>query len=332
VGLYLEQNNFIEYLYSIFDEEVVVIVSARFNIGTAKIWNGATIFWQVDNKQKVRSGKIVLYDILTGKRSKKITWVHSVLKLKNYNLKQCFFGAHLVNRPENKGKTIGIVESEKTAIISAGYFPNMIWLASGSAEGINEYKLRALKGRKVILYPDTSTDSKMFNKWEQKAIEFGLEVSTFLEDNTTAEEKAEGLDIADFLIKKPPPVINENENNAIPEQDAYSLFIQELKEDELKANKNKPHTPEKQVFDFSKLKTFFDNNIFSIHTIEVSKGFAVSNMKTFIDSHFRAADKLHFERLQKYKEMYNNGTLKYYRSRFDLPFIKTKKININLKQ
>ena len=136
IGLYLINNNFIEYLYSIFEEEVVVSVSERFNIGTAKIWNGATIFWQVDNKQKVRSGKIILYDKFTGKRSEKITWVHSILKLKNYNLKQCLFGLYQIsNFPKH---IIGIVESEKTAIIMTAIsmqkniLQNYIWIATGS--------------------------------------------------------------------------------------------------------------------------------------------------------------------------------------------------------
>jgi hypothetical protein len=78
----------------------------------------------------------------------------------------------------------------------------------------------------VILYPDASIDSKMFKKWEQKAIEFGLEISTFLEDNTTAEEKAEGLDIADFLTKQ--TLINiekepETETETEPETIDYVL-------------------------------------------------------------------------------------------------------------
>ncbi len=222
-------NNLIQFLLSIFDIELVDELLELYYIGTSNHWSGGTtVFWQLDADEKIRTGKLIKYDPSTGKRLKKpfihTNWIHSILKLENYNLKQCFFGAHLVNKPENKGKTIGIVESEKTAIISAGYFPNMIWLASGSAEGINEYKLRALKGRKVILYPDTSTDSKMFKKWEQKAIEFGLEISTFLEDNTTAEEKAEGLDIADFLTKQKHINI-ENETQPKPEPEIIGYGV-----------------------------------------------------------------------------------------------------------
>ena len=118
VDFYLVQNNLIEYLYSIFDDETVGNLSERFNIGSSKYWKGSTVFWQIDEKEKVRSGKIILYDKTSGKRTKNITWVHSVLKLKKFNLKQCLFGLHQLNNfPDH---IIGIVESEKTAIIISG--------------------------------------------------------------------------------------------------------------------------------------------------------------------------------------------------------------------
>jgi hypothetical protein len=94
MGIYLGKNNFIEYLLRIFDEEIVICITERFRIGTSKHRNGATIFWQIDEKQNIRSGKIIQYDCITGKRSKNITWVHSVLKIPNYNLKQCLIGLH----------------------------------------------------------------------------------------------------------------------------------------------------------------------------------------------------------------------------------------------
>ena len=234
------ENNLLKYLLSIFDIELVDELLEMYYIGTSEHWSGGTtIFWQLDEKENIRTGKLIKYNETTGKRLKKpfihTNWIHSILKLENYNLKQCFFGAHLIDRPENKSKIIGIVESEKTAIISAGHFPNMIWLASGSAEGINEYKLRALKGRKVILYPDTSKDIKMFNKWEQKALQYNLDISTYLEDNTTDEEKAEGLDIADFLTKqtlikvdKEPETEPEVIGYAVPSGEIPSLIIDEI--------------------------------------------------------------------------------------------------------
>ena len=63
----------------------------RYKVGTSKYWDGATVFWQTDNQNKVRTGKIMLYNSETGKRIKEpynhVTWVHSVLHKGDYNLK-----------------------------------------------------------------------------------------------------------------------------------------------------------------------------------------------------------------------------------------------------
>lgn len=95
-------------------------------VGTSKYWEGATVFWQMDYQNRVRTGKIMLYNPATGKRIKEpynhVTWVHSILHKEDYNLKQCFFGEHLL--PEDKSRPVALVESEKTAIIASYYLPN----------------------------------------------------------------------------------------------------------------------------------------------------------------------------------------------------------------
>ncbi|NNU33448.1 hypothetical protein HK413_03425 [Mucilaginibacter sp. S1162] len=65
-----ELNDFVEYLSGIFDHETLNRLIEDYHIGTAKLWPHATIFWQVDRKDRVRTGKIMLYDPYTGKRVK----------------------------------------------------------------------------------------------------------------------------------------------------------------------------------------------------------------------------------------------------------------------
>ena len=223
-----ENNNLIQYLLSIFNISVVDELIETYLIGTSKHWQGGTtIFWQVDQHNKVRTGKLIKYSPTTGKRIKKpfthTNWVHSVLKIEGFNLNQCFFGTHLVE-PHSK-KVIGIVESEKTAIIAAGCFPNMIWLASGGAETISKERVQPLIGRDVVLFPDASKESKMYRKWESKALEYGFKISTYLKDYTTSEQKLLGLDIADFLVLED----GLNNNNSLPINKVPSLnrFINE---------------------------------------------------------------------------------------------------------
>lgn len=89
----------------------------RYRIGTSNHWPNATIFWQIDQQQKVHTGKIMLYDYHTGHRVKDpfnhIAWVHkseNTKNTKNFHLKQCLFGLHLL-RPDTK--IVAIVEAEK---------------------------------------------------------------------------------------------------------------------------------------------------------------------------------------------------------------------------
>lgn len=192
-------NNFILFLESLFDKSIVKEVTEKYNIGTSNHWKGSTIFWQVDTNQNIRSGKILLYDKATGKRKKYTNWMHSVLKIEGFNLKQCLFGEHLISQDINK--PIAIVESEKTAIISSIYLPDFIWLASGGLTSLNKEKTKVLKGRKVILFPDL----KCFDKWQEKIPQLSQDVkytvSDLLKNNSTDKEKLQGLDIADYLIK-----------------------------------------------------------------------------------------------------------------------------------
>jgi hypothetical protein len=73
-------NNFILFLKEVFGWGPVLRAARRYQIGTANHWPGATVFWQVDVKGKVRTGKIMLYDKATGKRVKQpfnhIAWAH----------------------------------------------------------------------------------------------------------------------------------------------------------------------------------------------------------------------------------------------------------------
>jgi hypothetical protein len=203
-------NTFVQFLTGRFGADVAGKMISRYFIGTSKHWEGAgaTIFWQIDSKGIIRTGKIMLYNPATGKRVKEQfpTWVHSVLKLPDFTLQQCFFGEHLL---ADKSKPVAVVESEKSAIIASQYFPKFIWLAAGGKDGLSAEKFCALKGRTVVLFPDLSKPSEVkataFEKWSSKAKEFeaiaSIQVSDLLERKASDEERIEGLDLADYLLK-----------------------------------------------------------------------------------------------------------------------------------
>jgi len=198
----LAPNNFVTYLTGLFGAEITAQLAGRYYIGTARHWPGATVFWQVDDNQNVRTGKIMLYNPDTGKRIKEprnyITWAHSLLKQPSFNLQQCLFGQHLL-----KGNTqpVAIVESEKTAVIASVYLPRFIWLATGSLTNLTPKKCQALKGRNVTLFPDLNA----YEKWRQLAYKLApitrYYISDLLERRATPLQRQQGLDLADCLVE-----------------------------------------------------------------------------------------------------------------------------------
>lgn len=213
-----EKNNLFLFLRSKFGIEDALRLMKDYRVGTSKHWPGSCVFWQTDINGGVRTGKVMLYDAESGKRVKEpfnhVTWAHSLLRLPDFNLRQCFFGEHLL--PMNRGKPVAIVESEKTALVATYYLPEYVWLATGGKNGWffanakrqaddNTDALRVLKGRQVILYPDIGATEQ----WRQKLRllrNLGIEASifNFLEEVATDNERTAGLDIADYLLQIEP--------------------------------------------------------------------------------------------------------------------------------
>ncbi len=203
-----EANNLFLFLSSQFGETTTLSLMEKYNVGTSKHWNGSTVFWQVDNQGKVRTGKVMLYNPDTGKRVKEpynhVSWVHSLIPHKDFNLSQCFFGEHLIN--EDKTKPIALVESEKTALIASYYLPQFLWIASGGKNGcFNAKSLSVLRDRDVVLFPDLGATNAWKDKLSvMKVLGIRALLFDFLEQQATEEDKSKGLDIADYLLKIKP--------------------------------------------------------------------------------------------------------------------------------
>lgn len=194
------EDNFTSFLYSVFSiDEVKKAVKSYLITGTNKKWQRSTIFWQIDNKEQVHAGKVMLYDPETGKRIKEpynhINWLHNIENVEDFNLSQCLFGLHLIN--EENQKTMAIVESEKTAIIMSIVLPEYIWLATGAKHGLRLDKLKPLKNRQIVLYPDKGE----FDNWQKVAAEgkknrLKITTSNLLEN----KELEAGADLADLYL------------------------------------------------------------------------------------------------------------------------------------
>jgi len=296
-----EDNHFIQYLGSIFGAEITSELVGKYFIGTSKYWERSTIFWQIDDTGKIRSGKVMLYNATTGKRVKEpfshITWVHKLLRQEEFVLRQCFYGEHLL---KDKTKPVAIVESEKTAIIASVYLKKFTWLAVGSLNNLNLEICEVLQGRFVVLLPDL----KGFEKWSDKAKQFSaiatFTVSDLLERKATEEEKKNGLDLADYLIRynykdfalpEPEPAPEQEPEPAIappPLQDTpktygkfdISLLIEFKNKDQAEEVRTKPWDQE-----IKELENCF--NRISLHEspIRLNSYSSIEDPAKFIQSH-----------------------------------------------
>lgn len=246
-GRNFKQNNFIQFLKTLFSEAEVKEAILKYLIGTSKYWSGATIFWQIDNNTKIRHGKIMLFNPETGKRVKDengkglINSVRSVLKLKDFNLNQCLFGLHLIT--ETNQKTVALVEGEKTAVIMSVFKPQYTWIATGGKHGLKYDFLKPIKQFKIIAFPDKSE----YNDWLQIATKlnsfgFKIVVNDWLE-HTNYEA---GTDLADVYI---------NELKEVEQPEKVEVIYSDA---ELIIHEIEQHTPE--IWELIKTFDLVDNN------------------------------------------------------------------------
>jgi hypothetical protein len=203
-----EQNAFVEFLLNLFpdDLENVQAVLKVYLVGTYPDYYGCyTCFPQIDRQMQVRKAKLIRFDQESGKRLKgdfDTSSLPAKLKLKeDFNYKQIFFGEHLLTKYPDK--PVAIVESEKSAIIASLCFPEFVWLGCNSKQWLKAERLQRFGNRQIMLYPDGDG----FDQWQTIATNAqrqGLEVkiSSLIETRATDEQKAEGYDLADYLINQ----------------------------------------------------------------------------------------------------------------------------------
>ena len=183
-------NGLAQYIYHTYGWQAMERVFDAYRIGTHT--DGSTIFWQIDARQHIRSGKVIPYDAQTGHRIKStdtqpVRWVHSLHRLDGFTLHQCFFSEHLLL---SNTLPVAIAESEKTALIASIRMPQYLWLATGGIRNLNVEKCKYLDGRHIILFPDAGA----WQYWNSIATTIpNCSISTQLQHLT------DGSDIADYL-------------------------------------------------------------------------------------------------------------------------------------
>lgn len=182
----------------------------RYRLGQSK--DGAVVFWEIDEQQQIRDGKLMYYhDNCHRDKDRNATWVTAKLKQQRelslmFDPERCLFGLHLL--PEDHDQTIVVVEAEKTAVICSELYPQAVWMASGGMTMLNAARLHPLRDYRVVLFPDTDEEGKAYQQWKEVAeaaqefFKYPIRVSPILEDNATPVQKASKIDIVDYLFEE----------------------------------------------------------------------------------------------------------------------------------
>ena len=223
-GRNFEQNNFVQFLSQYFRKEDVESVILKYFVGTAK--NGRTVFWQIDEKLKVRYGKIMRFNAETGKRSKTdFNNVHTVLKIdtSGHEVRQCLFGLHLITETTNS--KISIVESEKTAVVMALLKPDTVWMSTGGKGNFKYDYLKPVKGYDLIVWPDNDAIAL----WKEKAEmlnKYGYKIEVL--DNFYLSDAGENDDVVDVVLKDYPKLPKEAPRPVAIEYTSTELAVHKL--------------------------------------------------------------------------------------------------------
>ena len=178
--------------------------------------DGGVIFWQIDAIGLVYDGKIMHYRP-DGHRdhNRNPYWVSSALKrhylkdneqlasgMSSYH---CLFGTHLLG--EESQLPVAVVEAEKTAVVMSEYYPDYLWLAAGGLYELTAAKLFPLRGRRIILFPDTDPKGEAFSTWYRVTLEAQrllgqtIHLSPLLEQRSTPSQKQRKIDILDYMTE-----------------------------------------------------------------------------------------------------------------------------------
>lgn len=190
---------FVHWVRDLFGD-IALKVAADYRLGATKAGlykSPAVIFWQIDVDGRVRDGKMMWYKP-NGHREKWMTWITAKLKAAgkypDQQSEKCLFGEHLLKA--NPDKAVGLVESEKSAIVCACLYPDILWVATCGCGGLNADKVSPLYGHRVLVLPDTGA----YYKWNEVMMSSGIDYRI-----VSIENYPPNTDIVDILIDKAQP-------------------------------------------------------------------------------------------------------------------------------
>lgn len=306
-------------------------IISLYYLGTVATFCGAVALPFIDIQNNIRAIQVKQFD--QANHTTKTSFLHSILKtqysqrgnrlpdwLPAYELNDlkvsCLFGEHLLSKyPLNP---VALVEAPKSAIYGTLYFglPNVperfLWLAVYNLSSLNVEKCKALKGREVVLFPDLSKDGKAFELWSSKLDKLDtlkgarFTISDLLESKASPAERANGCDIADYLICKDWRLFrnsvesekSEAENKLIfcpPQNIVEPAGAKSVKSESetkhlfcapsLSKTDYRPQPKENWSVAISELETYFAAVEIPAQPVRLNKCSIITNVPLFIESH-----------------------------------------------
>lgn len=238
-GLYWEQRNACNphllgaWLSCLFGADVAEAVLAEYGVtGTP---DGRTAYWQRDGAGKFTTARVIAYRA-DGHRDKgkREYWAHNVAARRGivpmgYQPQKHLFGVHLLK----PGCKVGIVESEKTAVMAACYamrygsFKDFVFVATGGSNFIEATTANdgaLLAGRDVVLFPDSDTAGR---KWIGKARAHGWKVNDTAHRNDPEANGGDGsgYDFGDLIFDTVNKERTKSEQRANYESSAAAYLV-----------------------------------------------------------------------------------------------------------
>ena len=194
-----------------FGEDALHQVLLRFPIYSFPDYgNDWVVFMHADLEGKLHTGQMMRYEIRDGEPRRVRAgyandWLHTMVDEDvAFEYTQTLFGGHSLNCfPSAK---VGVVESEKTAVIASIYFPDMAWVSVGSESNLTAYDsscsiMKPLRNREVVLFPDLGAEDSWTTKMQTlRKHGFDCSIASLLHLSSGAEVD-DGLDLADFLLR-----------------------------------------------------------------------------------------------------------------------------------
>ena len=330
-----EKNTFIQNLfYRVqfpFEVDEVTKVIQLYRLGTVAngYRAGANTFPFIDIEGNVRAVQVKQFD--EQNHTTGTDFLHSIIEKHNTRNNKplpewleaytrqdkrisCLFGEHLLSKYHSN--PVALVEAPKTAVYGTLYFglpetaESLIWLAVYNKSSFSFDKLKVLQGRFVYVFPDLSKDGNTFKEWETKAKEYESRLpgtrfifSDLLEQLAPEQDKSEGNDLADYLIKqdwrlfrkrniqeqtpKPGPEkvtkVTHHPKNTFSQTELFpkvEVFKTKRIEHPIKEQ------PKSWSNDVTELENFFSRIELPTHPIKLNQCSTIIDCYLFIESHF----------------------------------------------